>query len=177
MSPADSGTAPSLLPAAVPVGTKVTLHLGVIDQPYRSWDLAKGAKRRKQGRVLPRTTYDVAKILESKYGIMGTFYAVHELEIMRALEESIQGSLESLVMRRQLVMNPWARATQIIEDKFKDFINSGASERCGIPGTPTKAAKRGVNHRLRRPYAKSNPRRPSFRDTGLFVSSFKSWID
>ena len=177
MSP-DSGAVPSLLPApTVRAGTRITLHLGVIDQPYRSWVLAKGGKKRKPGRTLAMTTFDVAKILEAKYGLYSTYCRVHEADIVGALEESLQGSLETLVMRRQLVMNPWARGTQLIADGFKNFINSREAERVGIPGTPTKAAMRGVNHRLKHPYSRRNPRRPSFRDTSLLVDSTAVWVD
>src|SRR5581483_8262871 len=159
MAPPDSGVPipPSLLPSPVLVPTKVTLHLGVIDQPYRSWDMPARGKRRKPGRALPMTTYDVARILEAKYALYSTYYRVHEADIAKALEESLHGATESLVMRRALVMNPWARATQLIADGFKDFINSREAERVGIPGTPTKAALKGVNHRLKRPYSSRNP--------------------
>ena len=64
-----------------------------------------------------------------------------------------------------------------VEEMFKDFISSGEAERVGVAGAPTAAALRGVNHRLLHPYAKANPRRVSFRDTGLFQSSFKAWVD
>ena len=171
----DSGAVPSLLPAAITTATKVTLHLGVIDQPYRAPSTGRN-KRKQPARVLARTTFDVAKILEAKYGIYSTYYRVHEADVVHALEESLQGALESMVMR-QLVMNPWARGTQMIADGFKDFINSREAERVGIPGTPTKAAMRGVNHRLKHPYSRRNPRRPSFRDTGLLVDSTAVWVD
>lgn len=176
MSP-DSGAVPSLLPSAVPVGAKVTLHLGVIDQPYRTPNSVGKTRKRQPTKVLARTTFEVARILEAKYGLYSTYYRVHEADIVRALEESLQGSLETLIMRRQLVMNPWARANQVIADGFKDFINSGEAERVGIPGTPTKAALRGVSHRRKHPYSRRNPRRPSFRDTGMLVSNTAVWVD
>jgi hypothetical protein len=50
-------------------------------------------------------------------------------------------------------------------------------ESMGLRGVPTKAALKGINHRLRHPYRKSNPRRPSFVDTGLYVASFRAWME
>lgn len=121
------------------------------------------------------TTADVARFLEDQYGVMGAFYRSHEADVVKALEESLGGAVESLMMGRRV--EPWGRATQAIQREFRDFISSKEAERVGIPGTPTKAALRGVNHRLKHPYAKRNPRRPSFRDTGLYMTSFRAWVD
>ena len=145
--------------------TRLTLHLGVIDQPYRT--------ETRKARAI--TTGQVAQILEGKYDLMQTFARVHEATIESALEGSLTGALEALFMGRQV--DPWGRGMQAIQSKFRDFISSGEAERVGIPGTPTKAAQRGVNHRLRHPYRKSNPPRPSFRDTGLYMASMRAWID
>ena len=121
------------------------------------------------------TTGDVAEILEAKYGVIGAFVIVHESDIAAALEVSLGGAMESLMMGR--AVDPWGRGMQIIQEKFRDFIASKEAEQVGIPGTPTQAALRGVNHRLKHPYRKSNPRRPSFRDTGLYMNSFRGWVD
>lgn len=145
--------------------TPLTLHLGVVVQPYRS-------KTRKSGAL---TTGDVARILEDKYGLFSVFYRVKAPRVAKALESSMAGALEALIMGQHV--NPFGRATQAIDQMYRDFINSREAERVGIPGTPTQAALKGVNHRLKHPYAKGNPRRPSFRDTGLLSASFKSWID
>jgi hypothetical protein len=121
------------------------------------------------------TTADVAQFLEDKYGVMCAYYRVHQKDVTTAIESSVQGALEALVMGQ--VVDPWGSATQKIESGFREFINSKEAERVGIPGTPTQAALNGVNHRLRHPYAKRNPRRPSFRDTGLYVTSFRAWVE
>jgi hypothetical protein len=136
------------------------LHLGVLVQPYRGKGL---------------TTGDVAGFLEHKYGVMGTFFQVHEKDVIEALEGSMLGAFEALVMRQYV--DPWGRGTQKIEQAFRTFISSREAERVGIPGTPTKAALRGVNHRLAHPYARANARRPSFRDTGMYMNSFRAWVD
>ncbi len=141
-----------------------TLNLGVIVQPYRD----------ETSKTQAITTADVAKILEDEYGIMQVFSKVHWKTIEKALVSSVEGALESLLMGQRT--DPFARGTQAIEARFKRFISSYEAERVGIPGTPTKAALRGVNHRLKHPYRKSNPRRPSFRDTGLYMDSFRCWV-
>ncbi len=141
------------------------LHFGVLEQPYR----ARGK------RVTAITTGDVAEILETKYGVMAAFYRVHGRGVAGAMEQGLAGSLEALLMGRRV--DPFGRAMQKIETQFKDFILSKEAERVGIPGTPTKAALKGVNHRLKHPYAKRNQRRPSFRDTGMYVGSFRAWTD
>jgi hypothetical protein len=152
-----------------------TLHLGVIDQPYREWKLNKAGTRRVKGKILPITTFDVAKILEKKYEVMGTYYRVHQKDIADSLAKSVTGAIQALVVGQRI--DPFGAATQKMQSGFKDFIASREAERVGIPGTPTMAALLGVNHRLRHPYAAGNPRRPSFLDTGLYMSSFRAWVD
>lgn len=146
-------------------GARLTLHFGVLVQPYRT----------RTKKVTGLTTGDVAGFLEEKYGLMAAFFRVHEKDVLKAIEGSLGGALEALLMKQRV--DPWGRGMQTIEQKFRDFISSREAERVGIPGTPTLAALRGVNHRLKHPYAKKNPRRPSFRDTGLLMTSFKSWVD
>jgi hypothetical protein len=158
LSPADAGGGRRL-------STKLTLHLGVVVQNYRTPGKSAGAM----------TTGDVAEILEAKYAVMAAFARVHEKDILDALGESLHGSLESLLMGQRT--DPFGAGTQKIDQAFRDFINSREVESVGIAGVPTMAALMGVNHRLKHPYAKSNPRRPSFRDSGTYVSSFRSWMD
>ena len=106
---------------------------------------------------------------------MAAFWRVHGNDVAKAVEHSLAGSLEALLIGQ--VVDPFGAAMSQIENDFRDFISSREAERVGIPGTPTQAALRGVNHRLRHPYRKSNPRRPSFRDTSLYMTSFRSWVD
>lgn len=158
------------------LGSRVTLHLGVLDQPYRSRMRARGERRRVKGPTLPVTTGDVAEILEAKYGVMEAFWRVKADRITRALERAMSDAIETLVKTGRSV-SPWGDAAGEIESLFRDFIDSREAERVGIMGTPTQAALRGVNHRLKHPYAKGNPRRPSFKDTGLYSRSFRFWAD
>lgn len=152
------------------------LHLGVIDIPY-----AQAPKRhqRKAGTGGTQTTGDVAGWLENRYHVMEIFAEAKGDKIAAALEDSLSGALESALMGAANMnsYDPTGKAMTDIEDAFKVFLSSQEIEKLGYPGVPTQAALDGVNHRLKRPYAKSNPRRPSFIDTGLYESSFKAWID
>jgi hypothetical protein len=141
----------------------VTLHLGVLVQPYRT--LGK--------KTQAVTTGDVARWLENRYHIMEAFSKRHENDMNAAVENSVGGAIESLMMGQ--VVDPWGSATQTIEQEFRDFILSKEVESCGIPGVPTAAALGGQSFRRKRPYARG-PRRPSFRNTGLYVGSFRSWV-
>lgn len=149
----------------IEVGRRVTLHLGVVVQPYRS----------KSKKASPLTTADVAQFLETKYGLMQRFFDVKSARIAHAGEWSIVASIDAMFHGRYI--DPFGQMTQSIQTMFNDFISSREAEVVGIPGTPTKAALRGVNHRLKHPYAKSNPRRASFIDTGLYLASFRAWVD
>lgn len=146
-----------------------TLNLGVVVVPYSSVYYNKKSAGAK-------TTADVAHILESKYHLFESFFNVKRKGIMEDIQDSMKGAMEAMIMGSPAI-DPFGAATSTIDAKFRDFINSKESENVGIEGTPTGWALRGVNHRLKHPFARSNPRRPSFRDTGLLSASFKSWVD
>ena len=149
------------------------LHLGVAVQSYGERSTKKGNK------IVAGSpdTGDVAQWLEDKYGLMRAFFTAHEQDIADALSESVGDALEIMLNGGPETMDGFGAGASRIEEMFKDFISSQEAEQVGIAGTPTGAALRGVNHRLKHPYAKANPRRPSFRDTSLYVSSFKCWVD
>lgn len=140
-----------------------TLHLGVLVIPYG------GSK--KSG----TTTGDVAEYLEKKYELMERYWALkgdkHGRQIAAGIARAIEANMSGLKA------DPYGKAMGQIENGFKDFISSRLVERVGIRGVPTEAALKGVSHRKAHPYAKDNPRRPSFRDTGLYQSSFKAWVE
>lgn len=139
------------------------LHLGVIDEPYAD---SKEAV----------STYDVAKILEEKYDVMGTFADVHLKDIAQSLEQSIEAALVNLMSGAPASNDVFGDATNEIEKMFKfKFLGEAEIEGLGIPGVPTQAAKDRVSGRFKNKKAKS--KRPSFIDTGLYQSSFKSWVD
>lgn len=164
MSPDDSSQGAPSTPLQPHTSQRLTLHLGVTVLPYRS----------RSAKASAMTTADVAEILEAKYGLFTGFWRVKQEDVAADLEVSLGGAMESLMMGR--AVDPWGSATQAINQRFRDFINSKEAERIGLPGVPTKAALKGVNHRLKRPYRGRNARRPSFRDTGMLVSSFVSWV-
>lgn len=151
-----------------------TLHLGVTDIPYAT-DEARKVKGKKV-QVKTMTTGDVAEILENKYHVMELFFEEHSDFIVGEIEKSLAGAIENVAMGAP-PGDPFGAGTQIIDEMFKKFVTEGAVEKLGIPGTPTKAALKGVSHRWKHPYSSENPRRPSFVDTGLYVDNFISWID
>lgn len=166
------------------------LHLGVVDIPY-AVQVPEGARRvvhrvTKGGAVSTHTaaptggetTGDVAQILEERYHVMELFYEeVGADKIAEALAHSARGALESLMMGAPPEnISLTAEAEGEIEGAFKLFLDQRELDHVG-PGVPTAAALKGVNHRLKHPYAKDNPERPSFIDTGTYQTSFKAWVE
>lgn len=139
------------------------LHLGVLDVPYSNGD---------------KTTGDVAHILEAEYGIMQTFVdTMGQDPIAKALERSVENAMEAMLMgSNSASINLTAEGEQEIEAAFRQFLEQQDMDG-RVDGVPTKASLKGTNHRFAKPYAKDNPSRPSFVDTGLFSSSFKAWTD
>lgn len=171
---------------ASPIPTRLTLNLGVIDLPYANPPKRTRTPKAKKGKANKpiklkaasgtQTTGDVAEYLEKDYGVMQTFYDAKEEQIAKAFESSVASALENLMLGSPAIGNPFAEAQDEIEAMFKHFLSSQEVEHAGIPGVPTQAAQNGVNHRLKHPYAKGNPRRPSFIDTGLYMANFKAWV-
>lgn len=166
---------------------RITLHLGVIDMPYHNYEspgkIAQAKKGKANKPVKPKsdastkTTGEVAEILEEKYGILDSFAFARLPDIAKALEESIAGELETLLMGGHSGGHPFQSAETTITTMMKKFISAQEVEHIGIEGVPTQAAKDGVNHRLKHPYAKANERRPSFMDTTLYWQSLRAWVD
>ena len=148
------------------------LHLGVIDVPYAQ--APPGGRRRKKVATGTQTTGDVAGWLENRYHVIEHFFELHQEDIAGDLEGSLSGALESLLIGAPASLDAFGAATSEIENRFKKFLTDREIETIGYPGVPTKAAQKGVNRRLK---TKKGPPRPSFVDTGLFMASFKSWID
>lgn len=140
-----------------------TLHLGVIDIPYAG----------KSG----ITTGDVADILEARYHILELYYEIAGAEIIaQVLETSAAEAMESMAMGSNVGISLTADAEERLGAAFRVFL--AQDELSGlVPGVPTAASNKGVSHRLKHPYAKDNPERPSFIDTGLYSASMRAWID
>lgn len=144
------------------------LCLGVVDIPYQPTD------GREKG--LP-STGDVAEWLEKKYGVMESFVNLKEDEIAENLADSLADAMQDLILGAPPGADPLLEGFSNIEEDFRRYIETQQVEGQGLPGVPTQAAKDGVNHRLKHPYAKVNPRRPSFVDTGQYLGAFKVWSD
>lgn len=157
--------------------SRITLHLGVIDLPYVEQESKGKSKKKQKKSAVTKTTGEVAEILEEKYGVLDTFAFARLPDIAKALEESIAGQLENMLMGGRPSGNPFASAESSITTMMKNFISSQQIEHMGIEGVPTQAALNGINHRLKHPYAKGNPRRPSFIDTSLYWSTLTAWVD
>lgn len=145
------------------------LHLGVLDVGY--------GQARKTVKVAVETTGQVAEWLERKYHIFEHFWEMHGQKIADALAQSLADSIADIAMGAPVPGNPLQAAGQDIETMFRQFLSRQELDSLGYPGIPTLAAQKGVNHRLKHPYAKGNPPRPSFIDTGLYQASFKVWMD
>lgn len=181
------GSYQSYTPVKTRPAGKLVLHLGVIDVPYANQaqpEKVPQAKKGKKNKPLKpklesgtQTTGDVAEILEKKYGIMDTFQFAHLPDIASELEDSLAGALLTLMMGGQPDPNPFAKAESAITTMFKKFLDNGEVEHMGIEGVPTQAALDGVSHRLKHPYAKGNPRRESFIDTGGYHDHFTCWVE
>ena len=166
--------------------SSITLHLGVVEMPYSSYQAPQKVAKVKKGKqnkplkpkgdAATKTTGEVAEILEEKYGVLDTFVFAHLPDIATALEESIAGELETLLMGGSTGVNPMQGAEASITTMMKKFISAQEIEHMGLEGVPTQAALKGVNHRLKHPYAKKNGRRPSFMDTTLYWQSLRAWF-
>ena len=143
------------------------LHLGVVDIPYV-----------KRGGSAGASTGDVAGWLENKYGIMQFFYNKYGSQIGDAMAKGFVDALETSVMRGRTPTDPFAGAMSKTQAMFQQLITmqemNGASTPSGLP-IPTRAARLGISSRFKR--RRSGSARPSFRDTGLYLQSFRSWIE
>lgn len=165
-----------------------TLHLGVLDIPHMAENkprkigkpkkgVRKGNRSRKTGPAgTQNTTGDVAERLEDKYHVMQVFFNQREADVAKTLETSIGGALENLMGGAPVSTEPFAEGMGEIETIFKNMLDIKAFDGL-IPGAPTAASLKGINHRLKHPYSKSNPVRPSFIDTGEYQATFKAWVD
>jgi hypothetical protein len=146
------------------------------------------------------TTFEVATKLEEKYHVFETFFNSRKQKIADFLADDMANSINNLVQRGKAIKSSKSAAfsnkfhginmdyetssltygaDQKIEREFRTFIFSNEMQKLSLAltGAPmSQAAARGVNHRFKRPYAKKNKARPAFVDTGLYVSSMRSWV-
>jgi hypothetical protein len=65
--------------------------------------------------------------------------------------------------------------TDKIETRFKQNLRRRRYDGV-IPGVPTQTSLKGVSHLFMKPYARHGFR-PSFIDTGLYMNSFRAWVE
>lgn len=153
-----------------------TLSLGVEDFPYP--EEPQGRNKRGQFKRLGArrnmTTGRLTDILEDKYEIIQNFAALHGNEIAEAFMDDLEIQLgERFGGTRK---RGTAQASKAVEKLFRQFIYGRLLDRL-VEGVPTKASILGTSARPAfRKYPKGQPR-PSFVDTGLYVSSFRAWVD
>ena len=105
---------------------------------------------------------------------MRVFYEQHKSDVALALEGSLAGALENLLMGAPSSVSPLGEGESKIQAAFQKFLSEKEMDRLGYPGIPTKASLMGLSHRFK---GKHGSPRPSFIDTGLYETSFKAWVD
>lgn len=145
---------------AKPHGAVVKLNLGVIDEAYTA---AGGGSK---------TTLQVARILESKYHVMETFYELHGQSVHKALNDSVRGAVQSMLLddapRFDLDITK-------IKAAFTNYLDSGEWEKAS--GQYIKAAhnRHQVHHN---DGSKEQNRRSNraFIRTGQYLQAFQAWL-
>lgn len=154
----------------------LTMHFGVIDQPYSNAKYMKGVKPSQA------TTGQVAKWLEDDYHIMQLFWerfgsggGADGNKIPQMLLDSMAKTIRTLAVSTKAPrdINPFAGALSGIETLFKHELDKVPSQFLKGPGIPTKRSVIGYSNRFKR---RRGPPRPSFIDTGLYQTSFKAWM-
>lgn len=139
-----------------------TLHLGVFDLPHPG------------GGKAGTTTGDLADILESKYGLYSVYIEANFDKIADQVAESLGDAMDNILAGAPVPENPFADAEQEVAAGFVTFLDTSEIEKIGVRGTPTEAALKGVNHRLK---MNKGARRPSFIDTGTLRAATTAWVD
>lgn len=161
------------------------LVLGVIDIP-RAQDTKTEKPQKGRRRTVNKresidaefaTTGDVAEWLEKEYHLMQTFLELHKDRIEAEAKACLDRTIANIVIGAPLDSAQYAfsELEEQVTIMFKRWLSENGPAEAGIPGTPTKAALAGVNHRMKHPYAKRGPR-ISFIDTGQYQATFKAWV-
>ena len=152
------------------------IMLGFESLPYTTRSSRTRAKLGKGVRIAKgygegTTSAEVAKELEERYNLVDTFYLGVEDELSSALEEFYGEKIEAIMMEKPPKKILGDELTSKVEEEFRKYL---LKEEHGIH---TLAARRGVSHLSPQPYSRKNPPRPSFIDTGLYMKSFRAWIE
>jgi hypothetical protein len=166
------------------VARDIVIHMGFLNTPYTLKNMAAPvaavkaheAKMRRRYSGPRRTAEDVGDILESKYGILGTFTDIYDEEISDIVTETFENFVVDALseVRKPTsarMVKFMASKTNKIEKLFRGFLDQ--EEMNGmVPGVPTKVSrgkkrKRGISTR----------QRPSFERSGIYRVSFRCWAD
>ena len=137
------------------------LHLGVLDLAYADSD--------SQG----ETTGDVAGYIENKFHVMRIFVEENMDDIALEVGKRLAGEIESLVQGRPPIESPVVEFPKV-EMMFRDFLDSNEIQT--IFTHRIVAADKGYSTRKKKK-GEARPPRPAFIDTGLYQTSFRSWMD
>lgn len=133
------------------------LNIGVMDVAYTD---DNGAT----------TTYEVAEILEARYGVFTAFYEAYKDKIAALLADDMADQIKRMVSgggSSDHLGTLTYGADQKIEAMFRRFI---LTEEHGI----IVAASQQQGSRFKSPGKKGNGK-PAFVDTGLLLESFRTW--
>jgi hypothetical protein len=122
-----------------------------------------------------KTTLEVAQELEDKYHIVEKFLEMEEDRINELAGDVITDAFEDI---EKFTRHKWKKRTKAmegIESRFRANL-VGRKYDGVLSGVPTMAAIRGVSHLNQHPYAK-RASRPSFIDTGMYMRSFRAWLE
>ena len=123
-----------------------------------------------------KNSAQVAAELEERYGIVETFVRMEEDFIISIIEDKMGEDLDEIIGMSSISKKGISdQDTDKIVERFKRDIAHRRFDGL-IPGVPTLASIRGVLHSRRHPYAR-RASRPSFRDTGNYVNSFRAWTE
>lgn len=181
------------------------LHLGVLDIPHSTGSDSEDYVTTGDVAVILEDRYHIIELYVEEIGhehIARAFEESAKTAIEDIFSGKQTGAAEYMAGGSSEMFALTGDATQEIEDSFRIFIDQKELDFV-MPGVPTFASTGGeisvteysvdkagnpkvrtvrrqrgaVNHRLKHPYAKDNPPRPSFRDTGLYQASFRAWVE
>ncbi|HXS04809.1 MAG TPA: hypothetical protein VN731_10055 [Rhodanobacter sp.] len=139
------------------------LKFGVVDVAYSD-----------AGKVT--TTGDVAEYLEERYHVMRSFLELNEEDIGQILVDQVAGAIENIAMGGGAQKDFLAPAMGKIEERFRNFLDSGEMARLLPETQQIAAAQQGVNTRKKAKKNKGGKPRQAFVDTGLYQASFRAWV-
>lgn len=134
--------------------------LGVVDMVYGYGDAPSA------------TTFAVAQALQERYQLFSRFYHEHQDLILNTIQETLTLQLVNH-LRYGAPFEQDDIILGAIVEAFSLFLEREEMAGLQVDGVPTLAALEGINTRLK---IHHGPRRPSFIDGGLFLSSFNAWI-